>query len=98
MDDNFWEVGASGRRYGREFILANHVKVAVSASAQGCTSHDHALRELGPGHYLHTYTLNQQGRLTRRATLWRQSPSGWQILYHQGTVILEDSDNELPPK
>ena len=26
-------------------------------------------------------------RVTRRATLWRRSKSGWKVLYHQGTVV-----------
>jgi hypothetical protein len=51
-DPEFWEVGASGRRYSREFILQ---------------------------------TLDE--RVSRRATLWRRSMSGWTILYHQGTLV-----------
>ena len=34
-----------------------------------------------------TYTLLQGARVTRRATLWRRSMSGWKILYHQGTLV-----------
>jgi hypothetical protein len=51
----FWEVGASGRRYSREFILDT--------------------------------LKNRRPRVTRRATLWRRSVNGWQVLYHQGTVV-----------
>lgn len=36
---------------------------------------------------LATYQLAQGERLTRRASIWRETPSGWQIVYHQGTVM-----------
>jgi hypothetical protein len=25
--------------------------------------------------------------VTRRATLWRRTTTGWKVLYHQGTVV-----------
>ena len=34
-----------------------------------------------------TYTLYQPGRVTRRSSIWHRSPSGWQVIYHQGTVV-----------
>jgi hypothetical protein len=57
---HYWEVGASGRRYSREFILRtleqNPPVDAVSANWQTC---DLGLRRLGPDTYLLTYTLHQ---------------------------------------
>ena len=86
-DDSFWEVGASGRRYSREFILdtleSRLRQGAVDAwEVQGL----HCL-EIAPANYLVTYTLLQGPRVTRRATVWRRSAGGWKILYHQGTVV-----------
>jgi hypothetical protein len=43
------------------------------------------------GTYLFTYTLHQNERQTRRATIWHRTPVGWQILYHQGTIITDPS-------
>jgi hypothetical protein len=38
--------------------------------------------------YLLTYTLLQDNqRLTRRATIWRSTAEGWMIVYHQGTIV-----------
>jgi hypothetical protein len=38
--------------------------------------------------YLLTYTLLQDNqRLTRRATIWQKTPDGWKIVYHQGTMV-----------
>ncbi|WP_277931606.1 hypothetical protein [Nostoc linckia] len=38
-------------------------------------------------YYLVTYTLIQGTRITLRSTIWRQTPQGWKIVYHQGTVV-----------
>jgi hypothetical protein len=87
MDASFWEVGASGRRYSREFILdtlenrrSQHVVDIWETRGFHCL-------EIAPESYLVTYTLLQGARVTRRATLWRRSTSGWKILYHQGTLV-----------
>jgi hypothetical protein len=47
---------------------------------------DFQVREIAADNYLATYTLFQGVRVSRRATLWRRGPPGWQILYHQGTL------------
>jgi hypothetical protein len=87
MDASFWEVGASGRRYSREFILdtlENRMSQHVDDIWE--TRGFHCL-EIAPENYLVTYTLLQGRRVTRRATLWRRSSAGWKILYHQGTLV-----------
>lgn len=87
MAQDYWEVGASGRRYSREFILDFLAKnPPVGSTSAGWQVSDHALRQLGPGTYLLTYTLRQGERLTRRGTIWQKTNEGWRILYHQGTI------------
>jgi hypothetical protein len=72
---DYWEVGASGRRYSRNFILQNlYDKPPAFADSLGWESWDHALRRLGPVTYLITYVLQQGDRLTRRATIWQRTP------------------------
>ena len=84
----FWEVGASGRRYSREYILEEFSRhPAVDAEEAGWTSSEFGLRRLGPDTFLLTYNLDQAGRPTRRATIWQRTNAGWQVLYHQGTVV-----------
>jgi hypothetical protein len=87
MDASFWEVGASGRRYSREFIL-DTLEIRMSQHVDDIweTRGFHCL-EIAPENYLVTYTLLQGRRVTRRATLWRRSSAGWKILYHQGTLV-----------
>ena len=94
---DYWEVGASGRRYSREFILQTpDRKDRVDAAAAGWHSYDHGLRRLGPDTYLLTYTLRQGERVTRRATIWEKAGVGWRVLYHQGTVVLAEEDDVVP--
>jgi len=87
-DAAFWEVGASGRRYGRDLVLSELEK----RYAGGVTDDDWKADEFRCQHladqtYLLTYTLFQGERVTRRSTIWRRAEDGWKIVYHQGTVV-----------
>lgn len=94
---DFWEVGASGRRYSREFILGMRSREAlVDADAAGWKASGFGLRQLGPDCFLLTYTLDQQGRTTRRSTIWERTDSGWRIIYHQGTLVTSGQDDAVP--
>ena len=96
---NYWEVGASGRRYTRAFIL-DHItrNPPADAATAGWSVLDPQCRRLSPDTYLLTYTLHQGPRHTRRATIWHLTPHGWQILYHQGTLIAADEDDAPGPE
>jgi hypothetical protein len=85
---DFWEVGASGKHYSREFILEEFSqRPPVDGLEAGWISSEFALRRLGPDTFLLTYKLDQAGRPTRRVTIWQRAGHGWQVVYHQGTVI-----------
>ncbi len=86
-DPSFWEVGASGRRYSREFILDTLENRMLQGFEDVWETLDFHCLQIAPDNYLVTYTLLQGARVTRRATLWRRTSSGWKILYHQGTVV-----------
>lgn len=97
MSSDYWEVGASGRRYSRAFILEQAAKIALANAATcGWKTSEFGLKQLGTQTFLLTYKLDQNGRLTRRATIWKKNEEGWQILYHQGTIISSDEDDTLP--
>jgi hypothetical protein len=94
---DYWEVGASGRRYSREFILQElYTAQPPVADSLGWRCWDHAVRRLGSDTYLITYVLEQGDRLTRRATIWQRVPDGWRILYHQGTIVQAEEDDGAP--
>jgi hypothetical protein len=97
MAADYWEVGASGRRYSREFILYTlEEHPPVDAASAGWQDYDHGLRRLGPDTYLFTYMLRQGERITRRATIWQFTQQGWRILYHQGTIVTAEEDDVVP--
>ncbi|HEX5461409.1 MAG TPA: hypothetical protein VFX20_15710 [Steroidobacteraceae bacterium] len=91
----FWEVGASGRRYSRGHVLDvledRHQVASHLALEDTWEATDFACRQLGSDTYLLTYTLLQGQRKTRRATIWRRVAEGWKILFHQGTVVEDDT-------
>lgn len=86
--EDFWEVGASGRRYSRQFVLDELEKRFAVPHNDIWETCDFHCRKLGPDAYLLTYTLLQDHvRLTRRSTIWRRTDEGWKIVFHQGTVV-----------
>jgi hypothetical protein len=86
--DDFWETGASGRRYAREFVFDVLAQRMARPEPDVWKTSEFHCRKLAEGVYLLTYTLLQdQARLTRRATIWQRAADGWKIVYHQGTVV-----------
>lgn len=84
---DFWEIGASGRRYSRAFsrkVLIERERMPKPEDWDACNYH---LDEPAPGFYLLTYTLQQPGRATLRSTLWRKDAEGFKALFHQGTPV-----------
>jgi hypothetical protein len=86
---DFWEVGASGRRYSRAFVLATLDERASHPQDDPWETSEFHCRELSENTYALTYTLRQHARVTRRLTIWRKEEEGWKILFHQGTVVAE---------
>jgi len=86
---DFWEVGASGRRYSREYVLETLAERAGDPVEDRWRTSEFHCRALAPGLYLLTYTLLQGERRTRRTSIWRRSGAEWQIVFHQGTVVQE---------
>jgi len=86
--EDFWETGASGRRYSREFVLDELERRFRSQHQDVWEAREFHCRKLAEDIYLLTYTLLQdKKRLTRRATIWRKTAGGWKIVYHQGTIV-----------
>lgn len=83
----FWEIGASGTRYSKAFVLDALEKRHSKPVIETYEVSDFACQELSPNLYLATYRLNLANRLSQRATIWRYSSGAWQIVFHQGTLI-----------
>jgi hypothetical protein len=87
VSPDFWEIGASGKVYTREFALSV-LKNRTSIPDQSIwVTNDHQITQAGQDVYLLTYTLQQPNRITRRLTVWKQTKNGWLAIYHQGTVV-----------
>ena len=88
---DFWEVGASGRRYSRDYVLETVAeRLTDEALEDEWQSEEFHCRELAADVYLLTYTLKQGGRVTRRATIWQRHGRDWQAVFHQGTLVREE--------
>jgi hypothetical protein len=87
--NDYWEVGASGRRYSRNYVLDMLEKrFQQDQSGDIWETSDFYCKQLGADVYLLTYTLLQhKTRKTRRSTIWQQTSEGWKIVYHQGTIV-----------
>jgi hypothetical protein len=98
-DPGFWEVGASGRCYSREFVIDTLVQRFATPHEDVWEASRFNCLELAPNTYLLTYRLIQAGkRITRRSTIWRKDADQWKIVYHQGTIVgdeAEDGDAQL---
>ena len=92
-DAAFWEVGASGRRYSRAYVLDVLEQRGREPPSDSWEAYDFHCAEIAAGNYLMTYTLRHGGRLTRRSSIWRRVGADWKILFHQGTVV---ADAALP--
>jgi len=91
--EDYWEVGASGKRYERQDCIDTVVKRYQDpnyAQNDFWETKDFEYRILSQDTYLLTYTLIQgkEKRVTRRSTIWQLDGNQWKILYHQGTIIL----------
>jgi len=84
---DFWEVGASGRRYSKQYVLDTLEERYSRPHHDAWRTEDFYCQEIASDNYLLTYTLHQDTRVTRRSTLWRRTPDGWLIVYHQGTIV-----------
>jgi hypothetical protein len=81
---DFWEIGASGRCYSRDFVLVELAKRYSAPYEDVWETSDFACQELAPDLYLLTYVLLQNlSRRTRRTTIWQRTPSGWKAVFHR---------------
>lgn len=86
-DEAFWEIGASGRVYRREFVIANLLARYREPEPHDWPCRDFTISRLVDDLYHLSYILEEPDRLSRRSTFWRNTATGWKIVFHQGTVI-----------
>jgi hypothetical protein len=94
--EDFWEVGASGCRYSRAFVLATLEERWSRQHDDPWETTEFHCRQVGEGTYALTYTLLQGARVTRRLTIWRKVKGTWKALFHQGTLAASSPPASLP--
>ena len=83
LDDDFSEIGASGRVWSR----AETIEALPREERTGPVPHAELTGWLlGPDLVLLTYVSDPAGRCARRSSLWRRTPDGWKLRHHQGTL------------
>jgi len=83
---DFREFGVSGREWSREAILD---LLATEPSRSAPEVEDFRIQPLTADTVLVTYRTIRPEIQANRSSIWIQSASGWQVLFHQGTKIPE---------
>jgi hypothetical protein len=85
----FWEIGASGRCYSRQYVIDTLERKYQQQDKETAEweIHNPCCMKIAEDNYLLVYTLVQGQRVTRRSTIWRRSSGEWQIVFHQGTEV-----------
>ncbi|MCX4775500.1 DUF4440 domain-containing protein [Streptomyces sp. NBC_01264] len=90
LDPDFVEVGASGRRWTYEEMLAALPELAGAAEGgpRHVASHFTGV-VLAPGLVHLTYETTLDGNRARRSSLWRRrgAAATWRMYYHQATPV-----------
>lgn len=89
MASDFVEIGASGRVHTRGSVLEVVDDRDRRGAVEELVAEDVACRALAPDLYQLTYRLAEGDRRTWRSSLWRHTPHGWRVVYHQGTVVAD---------
>jgi len=88
ITDDFWEIGASGNIYSRDYILGVLEKRHSDATyREDWETNDFHCSQIAQDLYLVSYTLRLHGRFSRRTTLWQRTQDGWKARFHQGTPV-----------
>jgi hypothetical protein len=85
---DFWETGASGRRYSRAFVLDELEKRHASPHEDVWEKSGFHCRRLAGDVYLVTYTP--------RSTIREQTAEGWKIVFHQETIVAGTGPEAYP--
>jgi hypothetical protein len=82
---DFVEIGASGRRWDLDSVLATLRQESTDSEVinlAGLTA-----RELAPGVVQVFWESVRAGRRARRTSVWCERGDGWQQVFHQGTPL-----------
>ncbi len=82
LDEDFREIGASGRLWSRQETVDG---LAGEQGEGPVAVADLEALQLADGLVLVTYVSDRVGRRARRSSVWRRSGDRWRLVHHQGT-------------
>jgi len=84
LDEDFTEVGASGRSWARATVVE-----ALLAEDAGAPTPVTVLRAVALGEevVLVTYLSDRATRPARRSSVWHRRDGAWRLRHHQGTPV-----------
>ena len=86
-EETFWEIGAGGKIYRRDVVIANLLERYREPEPHDWPCRDFTISRLADDLYHLSYILEEPDRRSWRSTFWRSTSTGWKIVFHQGTVI-----------
>ncbi|HEU5472266.1 MAG TPA: DUF4440 domain-containing protein [Actinophytocola sp.] len=90
LHPDFFEFGASGRRWDRTAMVAAIGRELTDGDLP-TVSEMHGVR-LDDSVVLVTYVTDRPDRRARRSSIWRRVDDGtWRLYFHQGTVLRDSS-------
>jgi ribonuclease HI len=81
LHPEFREIGASGRLWDRESMVA----ALAEDPGTGATASEMEARVVDDGVVLVTYVAESAAGRSRRSSVWVRGEDGWRVLFHQGT-------------
>lgn len=90
LHPEFVEVGASGRIWDRDAIIALLAGERGSGDPTGTVSRMKAV-QLAPDTVHLTFDTDHNGRRAHRSSLWRRTGRAWLLYFHQGTLFHSDA-------
>ena len=102
IDENFYEVGQSGKSWNKEQII-EYFNQQISNTKNPCvvTMEDEKFVTVDKSIVLITYIFKQTdassnfSSSSRRSSLWKKQGEKWVMLFHQGTPVVSMSEEEI---
>jgi hypothetical protein len=87
LDPEFTEIGASGRLWDRDAMVAALSRSFGDEAPARIVDSEMTGRLIQPGVVLLTYVSHSNGRRARRSSIWRRHEDGMRVVHHQGTPL-----------
>ena len=86
LDAEFVEIGASGRIWNRDDLIAD---VVASPRIAGTAVAEMSARHVTEDVIVVEYATSTPAGIVRRSSWWRRRDGVWRCYFHQGTVIVD---------